>query len=328
MIPVFNVAVGDEGAGKMDWYGLAMCATPGGPRSALVHGDATYDLAALGTQAGLCAEDCARLMTLDSTIAQWNQTEDLIERIAEDTARKARTGTLEIFRLATPRYLAPFVPYRIFGAASNYIEHAAEMETKLAAKADSTPFIFLKSQGSVIGPGEPIVIPPESQKVDWEVELGVVIGHAARRLAFDKASSAIAGYVIINDISARDQTRRTDFPFSHDWFRGKSFDTFSPLGPWFVPRRVIPDPHDLGLRLWVNESLMQNGRSDEMIFNTYEQIVYLSKWLTLRPGDLLATGTPAGVGMARGVFLKAGDVVHAEIDGLGRLTNPVIDEVT
>ena len=119
------------------------------------------------------------------------------------------------------------------------------------------------------------------------------------------------GYTIVNDVSARDRTRRTDFPFSHDWFRGKSFDSFTPLGPVFVPRDCLGDPHNIRLGLNVNEAVMQDGNTSEMIFNIYEQIACLSTTLQLLPGDLIASGTPAGVGMGRGVFLRDGDRMTA-----------------
>jgi 2-keto-4-pentenoate hydratase/2-oxohepta-3-ene-1,7-dioic acid hydratase in catechol pathway len=175
----------------------------------------------------------------------------------------------------------------------------------------------------VVGPGEAVILPRESQKVDWEVELGVVIGRPGRRIPVEAAHQHIAGYVIVNDISARDLTRRSDFPFSHDWFRGKSFDTFAPMGPWFVPRDCIDNLHDLRLTLSVNGETMQDGNTGEMIFDTYEQIAYLSTLLNLKPGDVIATGTPAGVGMGRGVFLKDGDTMVATVEGLGVLSNPV-----
>jgi 2-keto-4-pentenoate hydratase/2-oxohepta-3-ene-1,7-dioic acid hydratase in catechol pathway len=158
---------------------------------------------------------------------------------------------------------------------------------------------------------------------DWEVELGVVLGRSGKAVAIDAAHDLIAGYTIVNDVSARDRTRRSDFPFSHDWFRGKSFDSFTPLGPVFVPRDCLGDPHDIRLGLKVNGEAMQDGNTSEMIFNIHEQIAYLSTILELKAGDLIASGTPAGVGMGRGVFLKDGDVMEAWIEGIGTLRNPV-----
>lgn len=301
----------------MSWYALATLEYADGP-AALVLPDGAVLLSALSD-----AGDMGSLSVTD-IIRRWTDLEARIDRLAVAADNGARQGNVALTK--APSTAVPFQPFRIFGAASNYIEHAAEMETKLAAKVDSTPFVFMKSQSSIIGPEEPVVLPPESQKVDWEVELGVVIGKAGRRIPEARALDHVAGYVVVNDISARDLTRRTDFPFSHDWFRGKSFDSFTPVGPWFVPKSCVPDLHRLRLTLSVNGEMMQDGTSADMIFNTFEQIAYLSRLLELRPTDLLATGTPAGVGMARGIFLKPGDRMVAGIEHVGEIANPVIAE--
>lgn len=302
------------------WFALARYSAGVTVRSALVLDDRLYDLAAIAEQAPVSDALGARIGSVDAIVRDWDALE------GELIALAAHARTLSLAPVAaTP--LAPFTPHRLFGAASNYIEHAEEMATKLAAKADSAPYIFLKTPDSVIGPEDTVFLPPESKKVDWEVELGVVIGRAGRRIPVDRAHDHIAGYVVVNDVSARDMTRRTDFPFSHDWFRGKSFDSFTPMGPWFVPRDCLGDPHDLRLTLSVNDEMMQDGNSGEMIFNAYEQIAYLSTLLTLKPGDVIATGTPAGVGMGRGIFLKHGDHMVAAIEGVGTLANPVCVEI-
>lgn len=302
------------------WYALASYSAGGATRSAFVLGDALHDLAAIADGAMISDRLAGRIGSVDALVRDWEGVKDELAALID----RVRGTVLEPVA-AVP--LAPFLPHRLFGAASNYIEHAEEMATKLAAKADSEPYIFLKTVDSVIGPDDTVFIPPESKKVDWEVELGVVIGRAGRRISVDAAHAHIAGYVIVNDVSARDRTRRTDFPFSHDWFRGKSFDSFTPMGPWFVPRDCIGDPHDLRLTLSVNDEMMQDGNSGEMIFNSYEQIAYLSSMLMLKPGDVIATGTPAGVGMGRGIFLKDGDRMVATVAGLGTLANPVKTEV-
>jgi 2-keto-4-pentenoate hydratase/2-oxohepta-3-ene-1,7-dioic acid hydratase in catechol pathway len=218
------------------------------------------------------------------------------------------------------------MPSQIFAAASNYVEHAQEMGTVLASKAQSKPYMFIKALSSVIGPGENVVIPSQVSKPDWEVELGVVIGRAGRRIPPESSMDHVAGYTIVNDVSARDQTRREDYPFKFDWFQGKSFDTFAPIGPWFVPRTCIADPQALALGLDVNGVAMQNGSAAEMIWNIKEQISYLSSLLTLQPGNLIATGTPTGVGMGRGIFLKPGDTMRAWVENIGELSSPVIAE--
>jgi 2,4-diketo-3-deoxy-L-fuconate hydrolase len=184
--------------------------------------------------------------------------------------------------------------------------------------------MFMKAETSVVPTLANVVIPPHAERVDWEVELAVVIGRTGRHIAKEDAYDYIAGYTILNDVSARDLNRRTDYPFKHDWFRGKSFDTFGPLGPWFVPRACIAEPQNLRMRLAVNGEMMQDGNTSGMIFNIAEQIEYLSTILTLQPGDLIATGTPTGVGMGRGIYLKAGDVMVASIDGIGSIENPLV----
>lgn len=218
---------------------------------------------------------------------------------------------------------APFVPTRIFCAASNYIEHANEMGTALAAKAESKPYMFVKTATSVIGPNEMVRIPREVEKPDWEVELAAVIGRGARRVAVADALDLVAGYMVLNDVSARDLTRRNDYPFKHDWFQGKNHDTFCPIGPWIVPASVLGNPQQASLSLTVNGESMQSGTAAEMIWTVAEQIAYLSTIVTLRPGDVVATGTPTGVGMGRGVFLKPGDVMVASVGGIGSIRNPV-----
>ena len=157
-----------------------------------------------------------------------------------------------------------------------------------------------------------------------EPELAVVIGKPGRHIALEDALDYVAGYTVLNDVSARDLNRRTDYPFKHDWFRGKSFDTFGPLGPWLVPRACIAEPQNLRMRLTVNGETMQDGNTSEMIFSVAEQIHYLSSILTLQPGDVIATGTPTGVGMGRGIYLKPGDVMVASIDGIGSIENPLV----
>ena len=142
----------------------------------------------------------------------------------------------------------------------------------------------------------------------------------------DERLGASAGYTVINDVTARDLNVRDDYPFKTDWFQGKCFDTFAPLGPWFVPTSCIDDPYALDMRLSVNGELMQEETTGAMIFDIGEQIEYLSSVLTLKPGDVIATGTPTGVGMSRGVYLKPGDVMDASISSIGSLSNPVAAE--
>lgn len=299
---------------RMIWFALATYQSDTGLRSAIKVGEGFYDLveaASAHSQSGIAGD-------VSAILRDWEACKEGLFSLARAIAAEAKAPSLK-----APTLRAPFEPRRIFAAASNFIEHADEMKTKLAAKAESQPYIFLKTIESVVGPGDTVVVPPIVAKPDWEVELAVVLGRNAKNVDPANAHELIAGYTVLNDVSARDKSRRTDFPFSHDWFRSKSFDTFTPIGPVFVPRECLGDPHAMRLGLSVNGETMQDGNTAEMIFNIYEQIAYLSTILELKTGDLIASGTPAGVGMGRGVFLQDGDVMTAWVEGIGELTNPV-----
>ncbi|WP_438493619.1 fumarylacetoacetate hydrolase family protein [Streptomyces asiaticus] len=233
---------------------------------------------------------------------------------------------------ATPifgaRILAPVrYPRAVLCSGSNYRDHLEEMAGD--ASGEVTPFFFLKPPTTtVIGPGDAIVIPAdESQQVDWEAELGVVIGRAGRDIPPERADAHIAGYTIVNDVSARGPHRRTDAfhdAFAWDWLASKGQDTFCPTGPGVTPEWLVPDPHDLPIVLTVNGRREQTSNTKEMIQRVQELVAAASALVTLQPGDLVATGTPAGVDLPRGRFLRPGDLVEITVGGLGRLHNPVI----
>jgi 2,4-didehydro-3-deoxy-L-rhamnonate hydrolase len=185
------------------------------------------------------------------------------------------------------------------------------------------PLLFAKWPNTLIGDGEAIVLPPESKEVDYEAELGVVIGTTAKRVSEADALDHVEGYICLNDVSARDMQFGDG-----QWTRGKSLDTFCPVGPRLVPREEIADPQQLGIRCILNGETVQDSSTAQMIFSVAEIIAYVSQVITLEPGDLIATGTPAGVGVFKDpkVLLKDGDDVSIEIDGLGTLTNPVRKE--
>jgi 2-keto-4-pentenoate hydratase/2-oxohepta-3-ene-1,7-dioic acid hydratase in catechol pathway len=207
-------------------------------------------------------------------------------------------------------------PSKIVCVGLNYRDHAEEQGTELP----SAPLLFAKWPNALIGPGEPIVIPRVSKQVDYEAELGVVIAQRVHRVSKENALEAVRGYICLNDVSAR------DLQFSDgQWTRGKSADTFCPVGPHLVAAADVPDPQALGIRCVLNGETMQDSTTANMIFTVAEIIAYASATMTLEPGDLIATGTPAGVGVFRDppVLLKEGDEVTIEIDGLGSLTNPV-----
>jgi 2,4-didehydro-3-deoxy-L-rhamnonate hydrolase len=207
-------------------------------------------------------------------------------------------------------------PSKIVCVGLNYRDHAEEQGTELP----SAPLLFAKWPNALIGPGEPIVIPRVSKQVDYEAELGVVIGTRVRNVSEENALEAVRGYICVNDVSAR------DLQFSDgQWTRGKSPDTFCPVGPQLVPAAEVPDPQALGIRCVLNGDVMQDSTTANMIFGVAEIIAYVTATMTLEPGDLIATGTPAGVGVFRDppVLLKDGDEVTIEVEGLGSLTNPV-----
>ncbi|MDX3233260.1 fumarylacetoacetate hydrolase family protein [Streptomyces sp. ME19-01-6] len=196
----------------------------------------------------------------------------------------------------------------------NYHDHA----TETGAAIPEEPILFMKAPDTVVGPEDTVLVPRGSEKTDWEVELAVVIGRTARYLASDEeALASVAGYAVAHDVSERAfQIER-----GGQWDKGKNCETFNPLGPWLVTADEIPDPQALALRLWVNGELKQDGTTADQIFPVAQVVRYLSQFMTLYPGDVINTGTPAGVAMGRPEpkpYLRAGDVVELEIDGLGR----------
>ena len=219
-------------------------------------------------------------------------------------------------------------PPAIYCTGANYSAHAQEMsaEGKGVDKSVTQPYLFLKSgPHCVLGPADSIALPSVSNSVDWEGEFAVVIGKTASNVSVQDAMKYVAGYTIMNDLSARDLSRRPDWPrWNIDWFGHKNFDGAAPMGPWITPADQIADHTQCHLRLWVNEEKKQDTLVADLIFNVPELIEYLSRRMTLRPGDVIATGTPAGVGRPKGTFLKPGDTVRIEISGLGVLQNPVI----
>ncbi len=193
----------------------------------------------------------------------------------------------------------------------NYADHAAESGLKVPPE----PVVFMKATSAICGPNDPILIPRTSQKTDWEVELGVVIGKPGKYLTEAQALDHVAGYCVINDVSERSfQTER-----SGQWTKGKSCDNFGQTGPWLVTPDEVPDPQDLPMWLKVNGEMMQNGSTRTMVYGVAHVVAYLSQFFTLHPGDIISTGTPPGVGMGMKPprYLKAGDVVELGIDGLG-----------
>jgi 2,4-didehydro-3-deoxy-L-rhamnonate hydrolase len=220
---------------------------------------------------------------------------------------------------ANERLGAPIArPSKIVCIGLNYAKHAKETGANIPIE----PILFMKSTTSLSGPFDPIIIPKNSVKTDWEVELAVVIGKKASYVSEQDAMQYVAGYVLHNDVSEREfQLER-----GGTWDKGKGCDTFAPLGPWMVTPDEIPNPHQLRLWLSLNGKMMQDGNTDDLIFNIPQLISYLSQFMTLLPGDVISTGTPAGVGLGftPNIYLKEGDVVELGIDGLGVSKQPVI----
>jgi 2-keto-4-pentenoate hydratase/2-oxohepta-3-ene-1,7-dioic acid hydratase in catechol pathway len=218
--------------------------------------------------------------------------------------------------------LAPLLyPGKILCAGANYYDHSAEMGIKdLRKEAQRLFFFFKPPRNAVVGPGATVRYPLGSASLDWEVELALVIGRRARAVSVADAMSHVAAYTVAIDFSARDLGRAPETFYKIDWVAGKAHDTCCPMGPRLVPADAIGDPQDLGLRLSVNGELKQNARSSGMIFSIAEQISILSRIMTLDPGDVVLTGTPAGVGAPKGTFLSVGDRVDAEIEKIGALS--------
>jgi 2-keto-4-pentenoate hydratase/2-oxohepta-3-ene-1,7-dioic acid hydratase in catechol pathway len=220
---------------------------------------------------------------------------------------------------APGRLGAPFTCARqIIAIGLNYRDHAIEAKLPIPEQ----PVVFTKSVGSICGPDDDIILPPDSTETDWEIELGIVIGTKASRIDKDQARAHVAGFCMVNDVSERDWQMKK----GGQWGKGKSFDTFSPVGPWLVTRTELTDPHALQLKLSVNGQQMQNGSTADLIFDVDVIVSYVSQFMTLFPGDLIITGTPAGVGLGMNPqrFLSAGDVIDMTITGLGAQRHTVV----
>ncbi len=220
-------------------------------------------------------------------------------------------------------------PGKILLLAGNYAAHVAERGGTTAERTETFPYVFLKPTDTLIGPGDPIRIPTVSpDHVDWECELGVVIGRRGKNIPEAEALSHVGAYTVVNDISDRkflpnpDRKPRERDKF-FDWMHGKWHDTFLPVGPCLCSSEAIPNPQSLRLKLAVNGKVKQDADTGQMIFPVAAIVAFLSSWMTLEVGDLIATGTPAGVGSATGEYLKAGDVVEATVERVGTLRNPV-----
>jgi 2-keto-4-pentenoate hydratase/2-oxohepta-3-ene-1,7-dioic acid hydratase in catechol pathway len=279
---------------------LACFAGPGDtPALGIVEGDEIIDLSA----AGVPSEPAAALAETGR---------DGLGKLAADAPR---------LPLANVQLLAPAVPRKYLAIALNYADHIAEM----GMEAPEWPVFFNKQVSCVTGPGAAVHMPKVSTLLDYEAELALVIGKRCRHVPVERAHEVIAGYTCANDLSVRDWQGR-----AQTMTIGKSFDTHGPLGPWLVTPEELGDPQDLRVRCYVNEELRQDASTAEMVFDCFQQVSHLSEAFTLEPGDVIATGTPAGVGIGRKPIrenvLHVGDTVRVEIERIGDLVNTVVEE--
>lgn len=285
------------------------------PRVGLLQADRIADLQA-SLAASLARRGVVRAQAIAATLVPTSTREFLEGGAATQDAIASITEWVTV-PAASARLHAPIAdPGKFICIGLNYRDHAEETGNAIPKE----PPIFAKWSNAIIDPGEPILRPRGSKQLDWEVELGVVIGRPARYVAREQALDYVWGYTIINDASARDFQMVTS-----QWMAGKIFETAAPIGPYIADRTEVPDPHTLSLKTFVNGKQMQNGNTKTFIFDVPYLVSYLSNLITLMPGDVIATGTPPGVGlgMKPPVYLNAGDVVRMEITGLGTLENPV-----
>jgi 2-keto-4-pentenoate hydratase/2-oxohepta-3-ene-1,7-dioic acid hydratase in catechol pathway len=302
----------------------------GSPRAGIVVGDRIID-----ATAALERQGAATTPTVPSVLAlldAWDDAHPRLQVIAG--AERRENGTFEAQELSSVRLLAPVLyPGAIFCAGANYRDHVEEMSKALGLPQEPDPhelglkpWHFLKAPAACVRATDTrIALPSYSKSVDWEAEIAVVMGRECRHVGVNEALAYVAGVTVVNDLSARDHLRRksvaVESPFHFDWVSQKCFDGALPMGPWICPLSEIGDLGSLAIKLWVNDELMQDSSSSNLIFSVAEQISHLSTRLTLRPGDVIATGTPAGCGAARGRFLKPGDQVRVWVETVGEITN-------
>jgi 2,4-diketo-3-deoxy-L-fuconate hydrolase len=289
------------------------------------------------------------LSKVDSALPRDMKT--LLERYDNDQARLAAIASKAsatrppyAYDVQSLKTLPPVVPRNMLNAAVNYAEHAQEMSGRGTTSVQSpaappsegipgiwerrpgdlrhNPYVFPKMVGAIIGNGDAIRLPRGRDRVDWECELAVVIGREADHVPVDRAREYIFGYTLQNDVS--DRATRSDGRHGSDWFIGKSHDTFAPLGPYIVPKAFVDDPQKLPIRFTLSGKVMQDSNTDRMTHTVFEMVSYVSHIMTLKPGDIVSTGSPAGVGAARNIFMKPGDTSVCTIGTIGTLTNPVI----
>lgn len=318
----------------MELTGIATIAVDGAPAAVLVKGDRALPLARIGLPGSLPA-----------LLDDWQATSAALAAIPAGAWDHA-------VPFALTDALVPYVPRQVFCTGANYRKHVvglmmgdpamrtAEMEGKsreeLRAHAErvmeerasiANPYCFIKLSSAVTGPNDPVILPRQVEKPDWELELGVVIGRRCRHVAPEQAMEHVAGYAVVNDVTARELIFRKDgSAIGADWLAGKSFATFLPFGPLLVPREQVADPYSLNIRLSVNGKVYQDESTADMMISIERQIAFLSSLVELQPGDLICTGSPYGNGSAFGVYLQPGDVMEGAITGLGMQRNLCVGE--
>jgi 2-keto-4-pentenoate hydratase/2-oxohepta-3-ene-1,7-dioic acid hydratase in catechol pathway len=305
-------------------YKIATYRSGEGPRAGLVIGEDVFDAAKLTGKPAYAS--------VIGILADWKAAEAALKKATAGAGKsRAKRQPLKKTKLLAPVQF----PSTIYCAGANYADHAAAMAAREGNppppdphQQNLKPWHFLKASRTIADPGAAIKISGYAKAMDWEIELAAVIGRPAKDVSKDKALGYVAGYMVSNDLSARDRGRRpgvseTSF-FKMDWTKHKSFEGSCPIGPWIVPASDIPDPQNLGLKLWVNGELKQDSNTGKMLFTLAEQIEQLSINMTLHPGDLILTGTPSGTGAESGTFLKAGDVVKLWIEHIGEIENRMV----
>lgn len=303
----------------MTEYSLVTYTTPNGPRAGIVVGGKVHDAAEVSGNAGFAS--------VFGILGDWANADAAFAALAPELASR------EGLALADAELLAPLPnPGAVLCTGSNYKCHSEAMEKAAGLPPSPSPkelglkpYCFPKLSRCVVGPDAEVAL--TGPRLDWEGELAVIIGRTAKDVPVDAALDYVAGYTVANDLSARDRFFRPqepeDTPFRFSWFNHKCFDGSCPTGPVFVPARFIPDPHALGLTLWVNDELKQDSTTGNMIFDIAEQIAEYSSRVTLEPGDMILTGTPAGTGAETKTFLNRGDRIRIEIDRIGTLTHSI-----
>ena len=316
-------------------YGLATAAIGGEPQAVLVRGERFVPL-----------NHWDEGRALPALLANWGTVAGKLAEWASDDAAFASASE---FAAADVR--APYRPGQVFCTGANYKKHVvglimgdpsmrtaehenlspeelkARVEAMMDQRAKALPFVFLKLPSCVVGPRDEVILPRNVEKPDWELELGVVIGKRAHHVSAAEAMDHVAGFAVVNDVTAREQIfRRDGSAIGADWLSGKCFPTFLPFGPMVVPKELIGDPYDLKLTLKVNGKTYQDESTSDMMASIERQIEYLSDRVILKPGDLICTGSPYGNGSAFGVFLRPGDVMEGTIDGLGTQSNRCVAE--